>query len=135
MIVPGANLIAYLVIEGPKTRLAKAVYARDPIWFMPSLWRSEFLSILATSVRTGRLEEDDAIQAWDTAVAIVGRSEREPAPLAVLSLAVVKGISAYDAQYIVLAQTIETRVVTADRKLVKRCPEVAVLIDDFARAS
>jgi len=135
MIIPAVNRIAYLVVESPRTRLAKAAYACDPIWLVPSFWRSEFLNILATSVRTGRLDEGDAVKAWETAVATVGKSGRGPSPLAVLGLAVAKGISACDAQYVVPAQTVEACVVTADKKLVKCFPETAAMIDDFARGA
>ena len=51
MIVADVNLVAYLPINGPFTSAARAALVRDPHWIAPSLWRHEFLNILATSVR------------------------------------------------------------------------------------
>ncbi len=44
MIVADTNLIAYRLIEGEQTELALAVWAKEPEWFVPPLWRHEFLS-------------------------------------------------------------------------------------------
>ena len=132
MIVADTSLLSYLVIDGARTPAARAVYDRDPIWVMPSLWRSEFLSVLAVSVRAGLFSERKARRAWKTALSLAYGAEHEPDSLAVLHLAVSKDISAYDAQFVVLAQMLSTVLVTADRKLVRCCPDYAVLIDHYA---
>jgi len=132
MIVPDTNLVSYLVIQGTHTSAARAVYARDPVWVLPPLWRSEFLSVLAVSIQAGVLTERQARTAWRTATGLVGTAEEEPDPMAVLGLAVAKGISAYDAQFVALAQMLDTMLVTGDRKLVARCPNRAISIDRFA---
>ena len=132
MIVADTNLVAYLVIGGVHTTPARAVYRKDPHWVLPRLWRSEFLSVLAVSVRAKVLSEAQARTAWMSARALVGSGERDPDPLRALHLAVEKGISAYDAQFVALAQMLGTVLVTADRQLARRCPESAVLISRYA---
>jgi hypothetical protein len=50
------NLVAYLLIDGDATPQARAAWQKDPDWILPPLWRSEFLNVLATSVRHGVLD-------------------------------------------------------------------------------
>jgi len=132
VIVADTNLLSYLLIEGAHTAIARAVYRRDPLWVVPPLWRCEFLNVLTVSVRAGVISERQAGAAWKEAVALVGGAEHEPDPLTVLHLALNKGISAYDAQFVALAAALETMLVSGDRKLVRRCPDQAVLMDRFA---
>ena len=131
MIVAATNLVSYLVIEVAHTEQARAAYERDPLWVLPPLWRSEFLSVLAVSVRANVLTERLAQSAWWTALSVVGDAEQEPDPLAVLRLAVKNAISAYDAQFVVLARALDTVLVTSDRKLARQCPENVTLVDEF----
>ena len=131
MIVADTNLISYLLIEGVHTPKAEAVYARDSVWMLPPLWRSEFLNVLARSVSTGLLNEQTALTAWAKATRVVNEREVEPDPTAVLRMAIRSRISAYDAQFVALAQMLAVPLVTADRQLAKRCPDHAILMDRF----
>ncbi len=126
MIVADANLIAYLLIEGTFTPAASAVYERDSVWVVPPLWRSEFLNTLATSIRAGVLTQRRACDLWDSGIRMLGRSECEPDVEDVLQLTTHRRVSAYDAQYVVLARMLETVLVTADRKLARLCPDHAI---------
>ena len=62
---------------------------------------------------------------------IVGDAEQEPDPMDVLRLAVSRAISAYDAQFVVLARTLRTILITADRRLVRQCPDEAIHVSHF----
>ena len=46
MIVVDSNVVAYSWINGPLTKIAQSVRAKDPDWHVPVLWRSEMRSIL-----------------------------------------------------------------------------------------
>jgi predicted nucleic acid-binding protein len=131
MIVADANLIAYLLIEGTFTPAARAVYERDSVWVVPPLWRSEFLNTLATSIRAGVLTQRGACALWDSGISMLEGAECEPDAEDVLRLTTHRRVSAYDAQYVVLARMLETVLVTGDRKLARLYPEHVVLIDDF----
>lgn len=131
MIVADANLLAYLLIDGPHTDSARKCYLRDPVWVSPALWRSEFLNILVTTTKAGIQSSKQAQALWRRAVAIIV-ADYEPEPDDVLNLAVQRKISGYDAHYISVARMLNTVVVTGDKKLVSRCSDLAVLIQDFA---
>jgi predicted nucleic acid-binding protein len=126
MIVVDANLVVYLHVAGQRTREAEAVLARDPTWAAPLLWRSEFRNVLAGLVRRKALAVEDAIRI--TGVAEEAMRGREYAVVSheVLWLAARSGCSAYDCEYVALAQDLGVRLVTADRALLRAFPSVAV---------
>jgi predicted nucleic acid-binding protein len=131
LIVVDTNVIAYVLIEGDKTALAQQVAKKDPDWKVPPLWRHEFLNVLATSARA---EVIDALQAealWHKGLDLLVRAEREADGSALLKLAIEHAISAYDAQYIALAQSLETQCITEDKRLLKTFPDTAVSMKAF----
>ena len=134
MIVADTNLISYLLIEGDQTRLARQVWVRDPEWAMPPLWRSEFLNVLAVSHKIGALNEDQAFFLWRTSSVYLDTTEVEPDGEQVLEIAMNSGISAYDAHFVAVAKELGVPLVTADRRLLERCKDVAIGIASFADA-
>lgn len=132
MIVADTNLVAYLLIEGDQTEAARRALARDPDWTMPTLWRSEFLSVLAVSHRAGVLDLDQALHVWRVATDLFGAREVEVDGESALRTAVEASISAYDAQFVVLAEQLGVSLVTADRKLTEACAPPAVALGEFA---
>lgn len=131
MIVADVNTVAYLLIEGDKTALAQQIFQKDSDWCMPPLWRHEFLNVLATLVRHGSGKLADAEQIWHTALDLFGGQERAIDPVSVLRLASQSGASAYDAQYIALAQEFGVPCVTEDRKLASKFPTIAYSMQMF----
>jgi predicted nucleic acid-binding protein len=131
MIAADTNLVAYLLIEGERTAAASRVWERDSDWRLPPLWRSEFLSVLATSVRSGVLTEEQGFRAWRLATRLFGRCEHEPGGEAVLRAALRLGISACDAHFVVVAEFLGVPLVTGDSRLKAAC-EIAVSIEEFA---
>ena len=134
MIVADTNLISYLLIEGDQTQLARQVWVRDPEWAMPPLWRSEFLNVLAVSHKIGALDEDEAFFLWRSSSVFLDTTEVEPDGEQVLEIAMNSGISAYDAHFVAVAKELGVPLVTADRRLLERCKDVAISIASFADA-
>ncbi len=130
MIVVDANVIAYAVIPGAKTALALSAIEVDAEWVAPPLWRSELRNILATSVRTKRLTMGQALAGWEQAARLVVETGLDPDCARVLQLSVQSGASAYDCEYLALAQTLAVPLVTADERLARRFGDVVV---DLAR--
>ena len=132
MIVADTNLVSYLLIEGERTLEARRVRQRDPNWVVPPLWRSEFLNVLTTAVRASVLQPRQARDAWRWACELFAHHEHEPSGAEVLEAAIHYGLSAYDAQFIVVAQDLQVPLVTGDRKILRSCGELAISIQDFA---
>lgn len=75
----------------------------------------------------------DGVLAFVDAEAIIGDNEFDVGTPPVLSLATSSGCSAYDCEYVALAQDLGVPLVTTDRALVKAFPGVAVSLEAFAR--
>lgn len=131
MIVADTNLVAYLLIEGEGTAGARKVWKKDAEWLLPPLWRSEFLNVLALAARTELIGRDDAREGWFRATSLFHGREGEPEGVRVLESALDRGISAYDAQFVVVAEANGVPLVTADREVLQACPEIAVSPEAF----
>lgn len=125
MIVVDVNVIAYLLIPGKFTTSAEHLLESDPIWAAPRLWRSELRNILATYVRTGQIELHDALDLFQRASDLIAGEEYEVEASDVLRLCKESGCSAYDCEYVALAEFLDLEFVTADRKLVSAFPDRA----------
>ena len=131
MIVVDVNVVAYFLIEGEKTLAARDLFDRDPDWRVPMLWRHEFLNVLATFSRSGGATVTEALALWRQAVTIIGPLEQELDMEPALSIAIENRISAYDAQYIALAQRLQTVCVTEDQRLATAFPGLARSMQAF----
>lgn len=131
MIVADSNLIAYLLIRGDRTAEAEAVLLRDPAWTAPLLWRSEFRNVLALYVRQKHLSLRDAVQYMQEAETLLDGSEYQVESAPVLRLAEQTGRSAYDCEFVHLAQDLGVVLVTSDNRVLQSFPSVAVSMADF----
>ena len=126
MIVVDANIVVYAIVRSAHTPLAEDVAARDPDWVAPPLWRYEFTSAVATLVRSGGLTASQAEAAIGEADRLMSGRERAVDQVAALHAAAAHDLSAYDAQYVALAQDEGVRCVTADARMQRNAPGVAV---------
>lgn len=131
MIVVDTNLVSYLLIAGERTETARRVWRKDPEWRLPPLWRSEYLNVLATLVRATDLGSGDALASWFNAIQLFRGREHEPRGQAVLATALRFDLSAYDAQFVVVAEDLDVPLITGDRKILAACPGRTCAIEDF----
>ncbi len=125
MIVADTNVIAYLLIPSPFTVMAERVYAQDPEWVAPTLWRSEFRNVLSLYMRRSLLSLDQAVALQEEAEDLLQGREFEVISADVLSLARDSGCSAYDSEFVALARFLGVPLVTADRRLARAFPQYA----------
>jgi predicted nucleic acid-binding protein len=129
MIVADTNVIAYLYLPGDHTADAEALCRRDPEWAAPVLWRSELRNLLATQLRSERLDLSGAQAIQAEAEQLLSGREFAVDSAEVLRLAADSGCSAYDCEFVVLAEYLDVPLFSADRRLVERFPGRARSLD------
>jgi predicted nucleic acid-binding protein len=135
VIVVDVNTIAYLWIPGEMTELAERVLARDPHWVSPLLWRSEFRNILAGYLRRGQLDRPGLHRCLSGAESqLAGHEYLVPSELVVEKVAR-STCSAYDCEYVALAEDLGTMLVTSDKQVLGEFPTIAVSLSTFAASA
>lgn len=133
MIIADTNLIAYLLLPGPQTPHARAVFQKDPLWAAPLLWRSEFRNVLGQAMRLQGMTLPDALKSMQDAEMLLDGQEFTVASAPVLNLAARSGCTAYDCEFVHLAQELGVPLVTSDQKVLRAFPSTAVSLHDFVR--
>lgn len=126
MIVVDTNILAYLYLPGDRTKQAEALLQSEPEWAAPVLWRSEFRNILAGYIRRKTISFAQACTLQDEAESMLAGAEFEVDSSAVLELVRDSSCSAYDCEFIALAIKLNTKLVTADKKLLREFSTRAV---------
>ena len=132
MIVVDTNVVVDASMARPRTASARAAFLKDPEWCAPPLWRSEFRNVLALYLRTDQLTIADALKLFAEAESLIENHELPPDSTRVLHLVNTSNCSAYDCEFVALAQELSTLLVTSDVKLMRAFPDTAVLLADFA---
>ncbi len=122
MIVVDTSVVAYLYLPGEHTADAEALLERDPEWVAPVLWRSEFRNILAGYMRRRAITFEQAHRLQREAESLLSGSEFEVDSLTVLELLRDSDCSAYDCEFVALAQKLDTKLITLDGKLLRAFP-------------
>jgi predicted nucleic acid-binding protein len=131
MIVTDANVIAQLVLPSDNQSLIIHLYEKEKDWLAPILWRSEFRNVLKKYLRANIIDHSLAQHAMAKILETIGKNEFVIDSYKVIQLLTESTISAYDAEYVALAQETGCRLVTFDKKLISLFPDVAVHPDDF----
>lgn len=126
MIVADTNLLIYLYVQGQRTQESEAVLQQDALWAAPLLWRSEFRNVLIGLVRSDALQLEKALAIIDEAERWLTGHEYSVVSRHVLELASRSGCSAYDCEFVALAQDLEVPLVTNDRQILKAFSTIAV---------
>jgi len=133
VIVVDTNVIAYLYLPGDHTAKAEALLDRDADWAAPRLWRSEFRNILTGCMRRGQLTFEQAQRLQAEAENLLADNEDDVDSTRVLQLARDSDCSAYDCEFVALAQQLGVSLFTVDTKILRAFPAHAVSL--AARAS
>ena len=131
MIVADTNVIAYFLIKSHYTPDARAVYQKDPEWIAPVLWRSELRNVLIQSLRHGFLSLDETLIVMKRAEGLMKDSDYQMDSSRVLRLAADSGCSAYDCEFVALAQDLGVPLVTSDSALIAKFKPTVVSMRAF----
>lgn len=130
MIVADTNLILYLHINGDLSPVALRVLQKDSHWITPPLWQSEFRNALAGYMRRG-MSLEMAQEIMEDTLHVMEERQVIPDSNRVLALAANSACTAYDCEFVALAEQLGIPLVTADKQLIKAFPTIAVWLEDF----
>lgn len=131
MIVVDTNLIVNFVVESERTQQAERVFAQDPQWCAPLLWRSELRNVLVLYFRHGLLSLEDMLGLMQRAETLMQDREYSVSSAPVLNLAARSGCTAYDCEFVALAQHLAVPLVTSDTQVLSEFPSAAVSAGTF----
>jgi predicted nucleic acid-binding protein len=131
VIVVDTNIISYLYLQGDHTLQAENVLKQDADWVSSRLWRSEFRNVLAFYLRQRIISLDEALKMVVEAEALMQDKEYEVPSIQVLNLAARSGASAYDCEFVALAQSLKVPLVTSDKKILREFPSTAISLKSF----
>jgi predicted nucleic acid-binding protein len=132
VIVVDTNLVAYAVLPGARTAAALALAEREPVWVAPGLWRHEMRNVLVTLMRVRGLALDGALAVLAAAESLVADAEVEPSNEQRLRMAARGGVSAYDAEFVCVAEALGVPLVSADRRLARAFPGHVLSLEEAA---
>lgn len=132
MIVADTNLIVYLFITGDQTPLAQEVLEKDPHWIVPPLWQSEFRNVLAGYIRRG-MNIARANEIMKDAMLTLENRQVTSSSEKIFDLVSKSDCTAYDCEFIALAQQLDIALVTADKQLRKQFPNSTMSLEEFAK--
>ena len=131
MIVVDTNVIGYLFLSSERSALAERALQKESEWAAPILWRSEMRNVLAIYMRNGLIKLEHAQHIMNDALNLLRGKEYEISSYEVLRLASESDCSAYDCEFIAVANFLEVPLVTVDKQLLREFSNVAISLDAF----
>jgi predicted nucleic acid-binding protein len=131
LIVVDVNVVAYLCLGGDLATLAEDALLRDSEWHAPLLWRSEFRNVVAGFRRRGHLSKEASVRIVAEAEGLFFDREHLVGSDAVLRLVEASPCSAYDCEYVALAESFDVPLVTHDRRVLESFPDTAWSMQRF----
>ncbi len=125
MIVVDTNVLASLYLPTDYTAKAEDLLQHDPEWVAPTLWRSEFRNVLALYRRRKLLTLDQALAIQTEAESLLRESEYMVISVDVLQLVQQSKCSAYDCEFVALAQSLSVPLITMDKQILNDFPTIA----------
>lgn len=128
MIVVDTSVMVRLVVGGRDGADAARLFRRDPEWAAPAILMSGVRRVLLGLVRRGSITADQAkAMCDDAALALGGRIVAVPSAR-VVDAALQCGLSAGQAEFVVVARELGVPLATGDRTVLSAARDVAVWV-------
>ncbi len=131
MIVVDTNIISYLYISGDHSQQSEDLLSSDSKWVAPILWRSEFRNVLAQYLRKYLLNIDEILLIIQQAEQLLIDNEYEISSSHIMQLVKSSHCSAYDCEFIALAQYLDVPLITTDKKMLREFPEITQTAESY----
>ena len=125
MIVVDTNVMTSLVVGGEEGADSRALLEQDAQWAAPGILVSELLNVLLGYVRRGELTPEQAKAMCDDASLVLGGRIVSVVGTRVIDTALECDLTAYDAEFVLLARTLGVPLATSDRAILAGAPDVA----------
>jgi len=132
MIVVDTNVMAALIIGGPDWDEASRLYELDQEWAAPPLLLSELCNVLLGHLRRGAITRARAVAMIENATLVLGDRLIDAPHTDVIDVALNCGLTAYDAEFVVVARQLGVSLATADRAILRNASDVATLLSTLA---
>ena len=131
MIVVDTNILVYFFVSGSHADTVEKVRAADSDWHAPLLWQSEFRNAMAGYLRRGETTLEHAVSTIQRVRSVMDGQEHDVNSAHVMRLVSESRCSAYDCEFVALAQQLDVPLVTSDRRILREFPNVAVAPSEF----
>lgn len=131
MIVVDTNLVVHLVTAQAEASRAIEIHERDSDWVAPWILISEVRNVLLGMVRRAFLSLSDAVEMIHLADIVLVGEYYAVDSATVLETASATGLTAYDAEFVVLARILGVPLVTAHKEILEKASDVALGFDVF----
>ncbi len=131
MIVVDTNILSYFFLETVYSEKAIALFKHESIWYAPYLWKNEFRNVLALYLRKELITLENAFIIMEKAELLMEGNEFYTTSRHILTLVNESKCSAYDCEFVALAQQLNVKLITEDKKVISEFKDIAVNIDTF----
>lgn len=125
MIAVDTNVLVYLWLPSDKTPLAEKIYYLDSNWIAPMFWRSEFRNVVSLYIKRG-VSFNDGLKAIDHAENLMKGNEIQVNSEEIMKLVQLSGCTAYDCEFVHVAQIRGVSLITFDHQVLRRFPDIAI---------
>jgi predicted nucleic acid-binding protein len=125
MIVVDTNIIVYLWLPSDFTEMAEKLLKKDSYWVSSTLWKSEFRNVVSSFYRRKLITYEQALEVIFNAEEQLVNSEYSVNSLKVMEKVKSSKCTAYDCEYVALAEVLNCNLVTNDKKILKSFPSIA----------
>ena len=134
MIVVDTNILVYFFVDTLQSDVVARVREKDPDWHAPLLWRSEFRNAMAGYIRRDAMSIEQAVDTIQKVEGSMADKEHMVDSTAVMRLVADSTSSAYDCEFVALANHLNVPLVTSDSRLLRDFPDHALAPDVFLAA-
>lgn len=130
MQIVDTNVLVHLLLDGSCTREARALYDLDADWQSEEFAMVEFSNVIATATRLHKLKPGQALELLNSLSSLMAERLHQVPHADALQVAMRFGVSAYDARFLALAESIDTKLITEDAELRSAAPGLTRSIAD-----
>jgi predicted nucleic acid-binding protein len=133
MIVADTNLVFHLFNETSLTYEAQRILSLDSIWIVPPIWKDKYANVLSKLGRKEQRNVNEIIVHFMNTVNEMKDCEIVVETKNALEISMNYKISVYDAYFVFLALENDVILVTEDKELLKKCPQITSSFSKFIK--